>query len=124
MTQSPSEEGLTAFCSACPAPEDVTAVLAESGFQLTFQMQAMISPAYSTTASLPAQFHYRDAVNTELIYLAGRDPDQEHVRLPSHASRWWLYPGRDGEVAQWVAHLLSARWSLNWQAEHVWQQAA
>lgn len=128
MTQSTSPqdvtEGVTAFCATCPAPEEVSHVLAQWGFQLVFQLPAMIGPPSSATASLPAQYHYHDAMSTEVIYLAGRDPDQGHQRLPAHASRWWLYRGHDAALVPLTAQRLSTCWPLIWQAEHVTEQAA
>jgi hypothetical protein len=112
QTQPPD---LEAFCMTCPAAEEVTAMLQPFGFELTFQMDACIYPAYSATPDLPAQYHYRTKHGTEVIYLAGHDADTDGLRLPDHASRFWLYPGADLDKAERVAPDLARRWRLTWR---------
>jgi hypothetical protein len=50
-----------------------------------------------------------------LIYLAGRDASTEDMRLPDHASRFWLYPGKDAGRYHLVRQALTSCWNLNWQ---------
>ncbi len=103
-----------AFCLTCPDPQDVTDLLQALGFHLTFQMEAIIYPNSSQTPDLPAQYHYSDAHGTEVMYLAGHDVDMDGLKLPHHASRFWLSPGADLATHQRVAHLLAATWSFTW----------
>ena len=107
---------LTAFCTTCPATDEVTAVLAPLGFILVFQMKADDDHTYLHLAPLPAQFHYRDHCGTEAIYLAGVDQEEEQP-APPHASRFWLYPGADELAHERATQLLSATWPLTW-GEH------
>ncbi len=125
-TQSTIHE-LEAFCSTCPAPEDVMQVLHALGLELTFQMNAVTYPAYSQTPPLAAQFHFRDRHGNELIYLAGHDVDTDGVRLPPHASRYWAYPGADAGVYRWITHAMATRWAFIWQhppTAHAHQEVA
>ncbi len=108
---------LEAFCATCPAVQEVTAVLQALGLTLTFHMDAVISPEYTQLPPLPAQFHYRDRHASEVIFLAGHDAGLDGVRLPAHASRFWIYPGANAGVAWWIAHTLARKWSLVWQHE-------
>jgi hypothetical protein len=105
---------LEAFCATCPSAEEVTTLLQAVGFALTFYMDAVPS-ACAGVPPLPAQYHYRDRRGSEVIFLAGRDADLDGIQLPEHASRFWLYPGADVEVARWIAHVLAVKWSLAWQ---------
>ena len=114
MPASPTREW-TAFCALCPAQEEVTRTLQGCGFCLTFQMDAVISPAYTQLPALPAQYHYRDPYGTEIIYLAGRDTPLDGERFPAHASRFWLYPGADQGAYQRVASALAVRWGFFWR---------
>jgi hypothetical protein len=106
---------LKAFCRACPRVEEVSAVLQGLGFSLVFHMAAVASPASSHTPPLPAQFHYRDAHGTEVIYLAGRDAPMDGELFPAHSSRWWLSAGSDPAACQHIAQTLTEKWSLIWQ---------
>lgn len=116
MTQTPTKfPELEAFCMACPAAEEVTAVLQPLGCKLKFQMGARIYPAYSATPDLPAQYHYSTALGTEAIYLAGYDADNDGIRLPDHASRFWLFPGADVQAYTQIASYLALRWRFTWQ---------
>src|SRR5947209_19330654 len=85
---------LGAFCATCPALEDVTALLARLGFHLGFHMDEQHDHTYELPP-LAAQYHYKDAHGTEVIYLAGRDYplNDDGSILPPHASRFWLYLG-------------------------------
>ena len=96
----------------CPHPEEVTTVLQSLDLRLTFQMDAIIYPAYAQTADLPAQYHYRHSDGTEVIYLAGQDTPTDGVRFPPHASRWWLVAGSNPSVFQQVVDTLGALWQL------------
>lgn len=115
MTQTQSPD-LEAFCMTCPPAEEVTAILQPFGFELAFQMDACIYPAYSHTPDLPAQYHYHTKHGTEVIYMAGQDADMDGVRLPAHASRFWLFPGADLEATERVALQLAHAWRLTWRA--------
>ena len=106
---------LGAFCSTCPTPEAVIAVLQELGFHLTFQMDAITYPASSGTPHLPAQYHFCDGHGTEVIYLAGRDAPLDGERFPRHQARFWLYAGSDTAACKRVLSALTARWLLTWQ---------
>src|SRR6266516_1021298 len=77
---------LEAFCATCPTVQEVTIVLQALGLELTFHMDAVISPEYAQLPPLPAQYHYRDRHGSEVVFLAGHDADLDGVRLPAHAS--------------------------------------
>ena len=111
----PHTHALTAFCSICPDPQEVTTILSGLGFCLTFHMDAILYPASSEAPDLPAQYHFADQHGTELIYLAGRDTPMDGESFPKHQSRWWLYPGADTDASQQIISLLTARWLLTWQ---------
>jgi len=106
---------LEAFCATCPSAQEVTSLLQTLGFELTFHLDIDASPEYEQVPSLPAQFHFQDEHGTEAIFLAGPDADLDGVRLPEHASRFWLYPGADTGAYRRVAHELAVKWSLHWQ---------
>jgi hypothetical protein len=89
---------LEAFCTTCPPVEEVSALLATLGFTLSFQMQEQ--DALVHLPALPAQYHYKDAYGTEVIYLAGHDTPLEGEHFPLHASRFWLYAGADAQAFQ------------------------
>jgi hypothetical protein len=106
---------LEAFCLVCPSVSEVTAILEEIGFHLAFDMRPMTFSKQSKLATLPAQYHYRDAHGTELIFLAGQDyAEEDEARLPSHASRWWIYPGTSQYSYNLVMQTLRAKFLLNW----------
>src|ERR1700686_5342854 len=107
---------LEAFCSTCPAAQDVTALLTGLGFRLEFQMDEQRDHTYQLPP-LPAQYHYKDdAHGTEVIYLGGRDfpMNENSVPLPPHASRFWLYSGADKQAFQSVASALALAYQFNW----------
>jgi len=104
-----------AFCMTCPHPAEVTTVMQSLDLRLTFQMDAILSPAYSQTADLPAQYHYRHRDGTEVIYLSGQDVPMNGVSFPPHASRWWLVAGSNPSVSRQVVDTLGALWQLSWQ---------
>ncbi len=106
---------LEAFCATCPAPEDVTTLLVKLGFHLDFQMGEQRDHQYELPP-LPAQYHYKDASGTEVIYLAGRDYplNEDGYSLPPHASRFWLYAGADAQAFQLAAATLALHWQLAW----------
>ena len=106
---------LEAFCATCPTVQEVTTVLQELELELTFHMDAVISPEYAQLPPLPAQYHYRDRHGSEVVFLAGHDADIDDVRLPAHASRFWIYPGANVGAVWWIAHTLDMKSSLAWQ---------
>ena len=106
--------GLDAFCQTCPAPEAVTTLLEGLGLFLSFQMDAIRYPAYTRLPDLPAQYHYTDEHGTQVIYLYGRDTDPDGLRLPVHASRFWIYPGRNERAYRHIAQALATRWAFTW----------
>jgi hypothetical protein len=104
---------VTAFCSTCPAADEVTEALTLLGFALVFQLDADDNQAYLHLAPLPAQFHYRNDHGTEVVYLAGVDQEDEQP-APPHASRFWLYAGANANAQERAAEVLAATWSLRW----------
>ncbi len=104
---------LEAFCTTCPPAEEVSALLATLGFTLSFQMQEQ--HALMHLPALPAQYHYRDACGTEVIYLAGRDTPLEGEVFPFHASRFWLYAGADAQAFQLTLSTLALRYRFTWR---------
>jgi hypothetical protein len=105
---------LEAFCLICPPPQDVSALLATLGFTLAFHMDAVRSPC-EEVPPLPAQFHYKDASGTEVIYLAGRDTPLEGEVFPLHASRFWLYVGADTQAFQLTMSTLALSYLYTWR---------
>lgn len=107
---------LEAFSPLCPLPEDVTSTLQALGFTLDFQMDATRFPKRgdASTPALPAQYHYSDRYGTEVIYLAGRDSNTDGIRLPEHASRFWVFPGGNIEAYRQIVSDLVVRWRLAW----------
>jgi hypothetical protein len=103
-----------AFCVTCPPTAEVTALLATLDFQLDFQLDAQHTHT-SHLPPLPAQYHYKDASGTELIYLAGRDTVLDGQPLLPHASRFWLYAGADSEAFTRVLTTLAQRYQLTWR---------
>jgi len=114
----PAATDLHAFCTTCPLPRDVTALLTRLGFRLAFQMEAQDDlKSLGHLPALPAQYHYRDASGTEVIYLAGRDfpMNEDGSSFPPHASRIWLYMGADAQACQSVASTLALAYRFTWQ---------
>jgi hypothetical protein len=107
-----------AFCETCPNNTHVTQQLARLGVHLRFQLPASMYPPSNGGGSpiiQPAQYHYVDTHGTEVIYLAGRDRAEEgESPLPPHASRWWIYPGRNDDATTCVKQALSSCWFLTW----------
>jgi hypothetical protein len=112
MSQMQIEE-LEAFCSSCPAPNDVEAALQNFGLSLTFTMKAVIRR--TAQVSIPAQYHFEGPDGTEILYLAGRDVGDGQIRLPRHRSRFWAIPGADPERYRQVTAALAIQWALHWQ---------
>ncbi len=54
-TSTTYDPGAEAFCVTCPGPEELTSLLQGFGFHLTFQMEAIMYPAYTRLPPLPAQ---------------------------------------------------------------------
>lgn len=107
---------MEAFCSECPAPDEVTALLAPLGFHLVFSMERKKSRRCGkmTLPPLPAQYHYRDQHNTEIIVLAGQDHPEHGRVFPPHASHWWLYPGTSPYSYNGAMQALSTEWNIKW----------
>lgn len=108
---------LKAFCAARPTPEEVGARLAKLGFHLVFQMREQ-RDHHLLLPPLPAQYHYRDEVGTEVIYLAGCDvPMHENggSAFPPHKSRFWLSCGAKREPFQIARATLALSWGFTWQ---------
>jgi hypothetical protein len=109
------EQGLEAFCQACPPPEEVTAFLSLVGFRLVFQLPAYQPSATSEVAPLPAQFHYERYDGMSVIYLEGPDrAEDEGERFPPHASRWWVYAGSNPSALGHLTRVLKLRWNCSW----------
>ena len=106
---------LEAFCTTCPAPEEVTQVVQALGLELTFHMDRIPSSESTQTPAIPAQYHYSDGSGIEVIYLAGCDPDLDGIGLPVHASRFWLFPGACQEAYHRAVSPLALRWRLRWR---------
>jgi len=106
---------LEAFCTTRPAPEEVTQGLQALGFELTFHLDMIPSSGPTQIPALPAQYHYSDGSGTEVIYLAGCDPDLDGIGLPAHASRFWLFPGAGPDAYHRAVSLLALRWRLRWR---------
>ena len=112
-TAQPAE--LEAFCTTCPPPQEVSALLATLGFTLAFHMDAVQS-SYTEVPPLPAQYHYKkDGCGTEVIYLAGRDTPLEGEVFPFHASRFWLYAGADAQAFQLTMSTLALHYGFAWR---------
>ncbi len=105
---------LEAFCPICPPAEEVSALLTTLGFTLAFHMDAVRSPC-AEVPPLPAQYHYKDACGTEVIYLAGRDTPLEGEVFPFHASRFWLYGGADAQAFQLAMSTLALHYGFTWR---------
>lgn len=115
-TQQPATE-LHGFCVTCPPAENVTALLAVLGFRLAFQMEAQDDlKKVGHPPALPAQYHYRDASGTEVLYLAGRDSALEGETLPAHSSRFWLYAGAQYEGFQCARSALALAFQFTWRS--------
>lgn len=109
---------LEAFCQVCPPDNEVTTFLADLGFHLTFSMPVIRYGKRSgqNVPDLPAQYHYKDDHNTEIIYLAGKDHSaRDEPFYPQHASRWWIYAGSSQYSYNLVLQALSARYGLSWK---------
>jgi len=106
---------LVAFCSSCPAQEEVITFLERLGMRLDFQMDAFLPPAHSDIVQLPAQFHFEHSSGMSIIYLAGEDKaPEEGERLPSHKSRFWAYSGSDNHLFGWITQRVAHSWSFTW----------
>lgn len=114
--QKPAALAWAAFCPGCPPVDEVTDVLQALGFRLAFQMGEVRFPVSSRTPPLPAQYHYCDRHNTEVIYLAGPDADTDGACLPLHASRFWVYCGVSSAVYEQVLRVIAVQWPLIWNA--------
>jgi hypothetical protein len=106
---------LSAFCSMCLLPEEVSHVLERFGFVLGFTLPAEDDGAYMHLPPLPAQFHYDGPGGMRVIYLAGPDMALDGECFPEHQSRFWLCRGHDHAAFQRIASVLAVRWSLMWQ---------
>ena len=112
MIQSPTRlTDLHAFAKVCPAVREVTEVLEDLGFHLVFSMPAK---RFAHASPLPAQYHYKDAHGTEVIYLAGKDANEEGRWMTPHASRFWLYAGSSQFAYTLAMRELKSKWGLTW----------
>jgi hypothetical protein len=115
LTVNQQEHELEAFCSSCPAPEEVISFLERLGMHLGFQMDAFLPPAYSDLAKLPAQFHFEHSSGMSIIYLSGEDKaPEEGEHLPPHKSRFWAYSGSDNHLFGWITQGVAHRWGFTW----------
>jgi hypothetical protein len=115
LTAIQQDHELQAFCSSCPAPEEVIIFIERLGMHLDFQMEAFLPPAYSDIAELPAQFHFEHASGMSIIYLAGEDKaPEEGERIPAHKSRFWAYSGSDNHLFGWITQCVAHQWSFSW----------
>jgi hypothetical protein len=120
---------LTALSQTCPEALEVQVVLHRLGLRLTFSLPVDVLTPSSPVPAVPAHYHFADAWETEIIFLARRDPDLyvqydqdkrdcdtgKPVRvLPTHASRWWDYPDANRQVYQQALHVLELRWKMAW----------
>ena len=105
---------LEALCSTCPDPQEMIDLLHGLGFDLDFQMDSVSYRSHKQIPALPAQYHLSDRYGTEIIYLAGHDATTDEVRLPEHASRFWLFPGADQAAYHLARSRLSLTWHLTW----------
>lgn len=115
-TPSPAPTELHAFCATCPPAPDVTALLIKLGFRLAFQMEARDDLRSGIPLpALPAQYHYKDAYGTEVLYLAGTDTPLEGERYPRHAGRFWLYAGANPQAFRLVQTMLALTYQFTWR---------
>ncbi|GCE04234.1 hypothetical protein [Dictyobacter aurantiacus] len=112
MTQTRPCEG---FCQTCPDPQEVAYILEPRGFSLHFQLNSQHS---YNLPDLPAQYHYRDAQGTEVIFLAGKDHPEPGTRFPAHQSRWWVFCGSSHFTFNLVAQELASHWGIAWVGDH------
>src|SRR5260370_4621612 len=105
---------LEAFCATCPPVEQVSALLATLGLTLTFHMDAVQSPC-AEVPPLPAQYHYKDACGTEVIYLAGCYTPLYGEVFAFHDSRVSLYTGADAQAFQLTMSTLAFRYQFTWR---------
>ena len=110
-----NQQELEAFCSSCPASEEVITFLKQLGMHLDFQMDAFLPPAHSELAQLPAPYHFEHASGISIIFLAGVDTEPEDgVRLPGHKSRFWAYSGWDDSEFNEITQRVAYQWSFSW----------
>ena len=110
---------LDAFCRTCPPVEEVSALLTTMGFRLEFQMDRQDDlKAVVHLPALPAQYHYRDAYGTEVVFLSGRDTPLDEERFPPHASRFWLYLGASAQAFQLAKSMLALTFQFTWRDPH------
>ena len=105
---------LEAFCSICPAPDEVTTFLDTLGFTLGFTMGAFPSQNRNV-APLPAQYHYERDDGLCIIYLAGRDTPMSGENFPAHQSRFWACAGAESVAFDRITRALAVKWGLTWQ---------
>ncbi len=104
---------LESFSTGRPPAEEVTRFLMMHGFHLELEL-APTRPRLQTPA-MPAQYHYRDSHETDVIYLAGYDTPEKGQHFPPHASRWWVYPGSSIFACNEIVQALTAQWLIDWQ---------
>nr|BBH95162.1 hypothetical protein KTA_33610 [Thermogemmatispora argillosa] len=107
------EEGWSALALARLTRPQVSALLGREGYRLTFRLAA----CRRRWGWLPAQYHYTDAAGTEVIWLAGPDPELREAdpQAPAHRSRFWVYASRRApERAEQIRARLRQVWGLDW----------
>ncbi|WP_376793792.1 hypothetical protein [Thermogemmatispora sp.] len=106
------ERGWSALVPRRPRRASVHRLLMQEGYQLAFWLPAFREPC------LPAQYHYRDATGTEVIWLAGPDPvlREQDPSTPAHRSRFWVYANRrDPRRADEIRERLRRAWGVLWK---------
>ncbi len=110
------EVGWTAYATRLISPNEVAALLEREGLRLNISMPA----CKKRWGWLPAQYHYSSKDGTEVIWLAGPDPEArgQDPTAPVHHSRFWLYISRRDPTnrrAEQIRARLSDTFQLDWQ---------
>jgi hypothetical protein len=113
-THTSTIQELEAFCTSCPAPDEVTTFLDTLGFTLGFTMGAVPS-RNRNVAPLPAQYHYERDDGLCIIYLAGRDTPMSGENFPAHQSRFWACAGAESAAFDRITRALAVKWGFTWQ---------
>jgi len=103
--QSQTASEIAVCCATCPAASRITEQLARLGFGRVVTLPALT--ADGIIPGVPAQYHYRDSADTEVIFLAGRD--RLETNLPAHAARFWVTRGSDAGAYRRVISLVTRK---------------